>query len=94
MKLWRHSACAGFGWLMESSNNKDLLFALPGAGRLTFVFFPEGTAFFWKALVVPEAGDRELPIVATHSGLVTMLGQESTVTLLFEGPINQWLLLP
>ena len=70
MKLQRHSACAGFGWLMESSDSKDLLLTLPGAGRLTFVFFPEGTAFFWKALVASEAGDRELPVVATHSGLL------------------------
>ena len=79
---------------MESSDSKDLLLTLPGAGRLTFVFFPEGTAFFWKALVGSEAGVRELPLAATCSGLVAMLGQVGAVTLLSESSINQWLLLP
>ena len=88
----RHVLALGGWWRVQTV--KTYCSLCPGAGRLTFVFFPEGTAFFWKALVVSEAGDRELPIVATHSGLVAMLGQVGTVTLLFEGSINQWLLLP
>lgn len=83
-------ARAGFGWPVESSGSKGLLLTLPGAGKLTLVFFLGGPAFFWKALAVSEPA----AAAATHSGPVTMPGIVGTAALLFEGSVQQWLLFP